>query len=539
MDIAVASAAAAGAALHQYFRRHEPSIATAVLSVAGTDAALLAVLTRLDLGLSVSHLARVLGTTTVATLLLSVALYRLSPWHPLSRYPGPVLHRLTKLRTVYASWHGIHYKEMKQMHEKYGPIVRMAPNAVSIADVAAVMPVLGANGLPKDRFYRARHPPGIFPIINMNGTEHAQRRRLWNRGLGKSALEVHTRTAADGWVRLRAQFEKAADDGAIVDLTQWMRFYGFDFMGGFAFGKDFGLVTAGEDRVRAWKTIHGFLIAHDIIGHLPWLGWRAAFIPNLVTALMNLRNFARKCVQDRLQRSATAMDLWYYLGNEDDDGAGRLTNEQLAAEGSLALVAGADTSSSAIVTLVYLLMTHPECLAKAREEVDTAAATGMSPWAASDCHDALPYLNACMDESLRVLPVVPTNGSRVVPIGSGGVNVAGYYIPEDTEIFVSPYQLHRDPRYFSPEPDRFRPERWLESGWNTQGDAYIPFSAGPAQCVGKNLAKMEIIVVVSGIIRYFDLSFPAQYDPNSFVEHTGEHIVTDIPSLPILLKRRT
>ncbi|KZV95507.1 cytochrome P450 [Exidia glandulosa HHB12029] len=541
MDIVVSSAAALGISLHQLFRRREPTIASALAIVAGADAALFAILERLELGLPASTLVYSLGGTTFATLLLSIAAYRLSPWHPLARYPGPLLHRLTKLRTVYASWRGNHFKEMAKIHDKYGPVVRMAPNAISIADVSAVAPVLGANGLPKDRYYRARQPPGNGPLITLNGAQHAHRRRLWNRGLGKSALTSHTQTAAAGWGRLRTQFDRAADAQTTVDMSLWLRFYGFDFMGGFAFGKEFGLVESGKDDVKAWQTINKFLIAHDIIGHLPWLGWRGAFIPSLLSALFKLRNFARKCVQDRLARPATTLDLWYYLSKEDaDDNDGRLTVEKLAAEGSLALVAGADTSATAMISMIYFLLTNPDCLSKAREEVDAAVANGLAPWTNAECHPALPYLNACMDETLRLLPVVPTNGSRVVPIGSGGITIAGHFIPEDTEVFVAPYQLHHDPRYFSPHTSIFHPERWIEDDgkWNTQREAYIPFSAGPMQCVGKNLAKIEIIVVVSALLRYYDMKFAEGYDPAMFLEHVEEHIVADVPPLPVVLTKR-
>lgn len=113
------------------------------------------------------------------------------------------------------------------------------------------------------------------------------------------------------------------------------------------------------------------------------------------------------------------------------------------------------------------------------------------------------------------------------------------FVPEGTEVFVSPYHLHRDARYFSPETESFRPERWIEPGWNTQRAAYIPFSYGPAQCVGKNLARIEIIIVLSALLRDYDMSFAAGYDPKSFVEHIEEHLVVDIPPLLVRITRRT
>lgn len=244
--------------MHQLFRRREPTIASAVIVIVGADAGLSAVLDHLNLRLTTLRLISALVGVTLATLVMSIVAYRLSPLHPLAHYPGPLLYRVTKLRTVYASWRGTHYKDMKRMHDKYGPVVRMGqqmacarsgtdrpagPNAVSIVDVSAVASVLGANGLPKDRCaschsrvsslctltrrapdYRTT-PPENPPLIALNGPDHAHRRRLWNRGLGKSALTIHTRTAAAGWERLRAQFDKAVDGDTVVDMTKWLRFY--------------------------------------------------------------------------------------------------------------------------------------------------------------------------------------------------------------------------------------------------------------------------------------------------------------------------
>lgn len=539
MNVAFASAAGLGIALHQFFRRFEPgSILSAVASVAGANYALYVALGRLKLLdaagiISKSNALPGIGLTSVASLLLSIAVYRLSPWHPLAKYPGEFIFKITKIRTAYASGRGDYFKRVRDMHAKYGPVVRVAPNAVSIVDAAAVPLVLGGNGLPKDRYYRARVPS----LIMMNGTQHAQRRKLWNRGLGNEALSTHSQTAAAGIEKLLAQLDKVAESGQTTDMTMWMRLYGFDFMGYFAFGKDFGLVQKGADTGAVSAVLNSVFVA-DIASHLHWLGFRAAFIPGLVNKLIRLRRFAAKLVEERLQRQATTLDLWYYLGKEDEDSKNALTKREMSLEAVLAIIAGSDTTATAMGAALYLLISNPECLAKARAEIDGLVASGQIPWTNIDSHNALPYLSACLNETLRLIPVVPTNGSRAVPIGSGGRYIAGHYIPEETEVFVSPYLLHHDPRYFSPHTEEFRPERWIEPGWNTQQDAFIPFSAGPSQCVGKNLAKMEFTMVVAAIIRHYDLAFAPGWDPKTWPDHVEEHLVLEIPSLPVVLKRR-
>lgn len=84
-----------------------------------------------------------------ATLLSSIVLYRLSPWHPLAQYPGPILCKISKLYWALITQTGQQHKLLGALHERYGEIVRIGPNEVSISDTACVEPLMGPLGLPK------------------------------------------------------------------------------------------------------------------------------------------------------------------------------------------------------------------------------------------------------------------------------------------------------------------------------------------------------------------------------------------------------
>ena len=115
--------------LHQIFRRNEPRNAlSAIVTLASADAALYVAFRRFEaipLEYAQSSVLGIIGVSMVVALLLSIAIYRLSPWHPLAQFPGPVDHKLTKIRTAYSSWRGVHFKNVKKMHDKYGPVVRV------------------------------------------------------------------------------------------------------------------------------------------------------------------------------------------------------------------------------------------------------------------------------------------------------------------------------------------------------------------------------------------------------------------------------
>jgi cytochrome P450 len=94
------------------------------------------------------------------------------------------------------------------------------------------------------------------------------------------------------------------------------------------------------------------------------------------------------------------------------------------------------------------------------------------------------------------------------------------FLPEGNAIIVPPWVLHRDPRYFFPHPDAFIPERWLSGDGSsehyfTSREAFIPFSAGPQNCVGRPLAQMAIRYVLATLMWNFDMEFDtATYDPS-------------------------
>jgi cytochrome P450 len=131
---------------------------------------------------------------------------------------------------------------------------------------------------------------------------------------------------------------------------------------------------------------------------------------------------------------------------------------------------------------------------------------------------------------LRLAPPVPTNGPREVRSGDGRV-VAGHFVPEGTEVYVPPYVLHRDRRYFSPNPDAFWPERWLEGTAGVEElnrTAFIPFSYGPANCAGKGLARTEIKMVTAGLLRAFNVELTPEFDADAWLIGLRDYFVVEI-----------
>ena len=165
---------------------------------------------------------------------------------------------------------------------------------------------------------------------------------------------------------------------------------------------------------------------------------------------------------------------------------------------------------------------------------------------------AMPYLNACINEALRVYPPVLGGLQRRVERGTGGRMIGPYFVPEETQVSIWTYTLHRDSRYFSPLPDTFWPDRWLTQDMYVlpggdvirkddvilNRDVFVPFSRGPMVCVGKNVALMEIRAVLCTMLQNFDVEVADWSSFESYEDGLCEVFITKRGPLPVRLRLR-
>jgi cytochrome P450 len=223
-------------------------------------------------------------------------------------------------------------------------------------------------------------------------------------------------------------------------------------------------------------------------------------------------------LQERLLKSADKLyqnrkDFLYYMLEAKDSETGKgFTRQDLDAESGLLISAGADTVSTALTATIFYLVNNSEALKKATAEVrnkfsQAEAVRGVN------LHTELPYLTACVDESLRLSPPVPSQMHREVL--NGGITVDGKYIPQGTLVGVSPYVIHHNPEYY-PEPFAFLPERWSadsEIGNSKESlakakSAFCPFSLGARGCIGKRVAYIELLGALGTLLHTYDLRLP-------------------------------
>ncbi|KAF3764261.1 trichothecene C-15 hydroxylase [Cryphonectria parasitica EP155] len=430
---------------------------------------------------------------------------------PLSSVAGPKLWAISGLpyAGLYTSGQG--HKRMQKLHEKYGDVVRVAPNHIAFLDPRIWKEALGhrkagaLENLKDPSFFSLSGNSIIGPV---NTQEHGRQRRILSHAFSAQSM-AEQQPLIRGYVDLLMQRLKENCEGGAraLDMTTFYNFATFDIIGDLAFGEPFGCLND--------NTYH------------PWVALIIAGIKQAVYLLQVRRNFpaverfirkhlmpyfmAKRLAHDELTRAKVAKrmamqgerpDFMQAMLAKDAEGEDKLTLDQIRLNASLLIIAGSETTATALSGATYFLGSHPDVLARLATEVRSSFSSEDEITLLSV--QKLKYMLAVLDETLRLFPPVPTSFPRRAH--EGGDVFCGTYLPENTVIDIWQFAMSRSPKNFT-LPDSFIPERWLGDARfaNDKREASQPFSHGPRNCVGKNLAYAEMRLIMARIIWNFDI----------------------------------
>ncbi|THH32412.1 hypothetical protein EUX98_g1776 [Antrodiella citrinella] len=351
-------------------------------------------------------------------LLSSIAFYRLSFIHPLSRYPGPAHLKLSTLWVYKMARAGRRHLYIQKLHEQYNSdVVRIGPNELSFRDVASIGQIMGTQGFPRGPTYDGltAHAKDR-PLVALRDTAaHAKRRLPWNRGLNTAALKEYDSALAERVNQLVDLL--LSENGRTVNVGEKFRFFSYDFMGDMAFGGVSELMHVGDVHGQM-RVLHALIESNLIRETIPW---SPRYLPSGGKAFVDA---AIAMGSRRIEKGNSRKDLFYYLNNEDGYEAVSPPFHDVVAEAALVIGAGSDTTSLALTNMMYLLMRHPQAYKRLQEEVDRFYPRGENALD-SAFHPEMVFLEAVINEALRLYPVVPSGVQRCTP--EGAMISSGYY----------------------------------------------------------------------------------------------------------------
>ncbi|KAL6835594.1 cytochrome P450 [Trichoderma sp. SZMC 28015] len=437
-------------------------------------------------------------------------------FHPLRHIPGPWLFRAKRLFYVIRFNQGRLSYDVHRWHAIYGPIVRIAPDELAFEDPDAFKDIYGRR--PDDEMAkpdRSYHLIGeARSIMNETKEKHARLRKQLALGFSERSMRDQEPIIGNYVDLLIKRLHEHCIDGDKLDpitgekakrelnMTAWYAWTTFDIIGDLAFGEPFGCLERAK--YDPWVAAIGKAVRFSpVILGAKLLGYEWALRPLLSMLNKYRREHNRFCMeklQRRMAMSAERPDLIEGLLQKAKDWD--MDVRQVMQNSSNLIIAGSETTATGLAGITYLLLKNPDALQKVVQEVRSSFSSEDEITLLSV--NNLPFMFACINEALRLYPPVALGLPRIVP--REGAVIAGQFVPQGMTVSTWHWAIYHSERLWA-KPFEFHPERFLHdpSFANDRLEALQPFSVGPRNCLGRNLAYAEMRLILARILFNFDL----------------------------------
>ncbi|KAK3897406.1 cytochrome P450 [Staphylotrichum tortipilum] len=446
-------------------------------------------------------------------------------FHPLAGIPGPFWAKVTDLWHARQMATGVRHKLLYRLHQKYGPLVRLGPNTVSVDTVEGLNKIFSATApIDKSPFYQS-FTPGFKSSFSSTGSVFKEKKSILAQAFSQKKLDAmessfmhHTNTLC----RVLKTDKEAELDESLSAFT-------IDILSDVCFGESFDLLHHPEEKKNITR------------GTL----WRWPILQKTLRAFSH--KFSRRdypahraigAMIKQKQKPSGREDIFNYLLSATQRATGRpFPDSEMFGEAIVLFVAGSDTTSTSLLTILWHLMSDK----RAYDALANEIRSNFKSIDEINYQEAqhLPYLRAVIEEGLRILP--PNSGfiPRQVMPHDTPFTLHDRVLPVGTEIGVANLALHRNPLYFS-DPDDFVPERWIKDGKIVKAGnaAFSPFSKGPRSCLGRTMAYMEMTLVLAALFLELDIEFK---DPEAEAKHgfgARDAFVLVRPMVNVIVKPR-
>ncbi|KAH8197444.1 hypothetical protein TruAng_008375 [Truncatella angustata] len=438
-----------------------------------------------------------LSTSLVIFLLLLVLIlcYNRFRGH-LHSIPGPFINSISSLPRLWSVWKGTSHLEDVELHKKYGKIVRVSPTIVSVCDLTFFESIYGISShFYKAGFYEACRfydEEGLIPdpLVLADKDMHTRMKRNAANAYSLQAL-IQIEPLVDQVLKsLLDRFDEIyVSQRKTCDLGQYMLYF----------------AMVGQI---PWA--HKFLLGNPLVAKF-LDGPSDSLAGEIMAMAVDQRAAAEKKINEDDDPSAPCTFLMRLLRNQSKSPAS-LTDREINSHTFGNILAGGDTTSTAVKAILYYLIRNPESMNRLVAKLREAGLDSKGSIVSYSDASKIPYLSAVIREAMRLHPSVGMILPRGVPPG-GAILLdeqgKRYHMGGGTEIGFNPWVMQRDPDIFS-DPDSFKPERWIDtdaSRLKSMNRAWIAFGAGRHSCSGQHISMLEMTKLIPSLVLKYEMEW--------------------------------
>nr|QSG30342.1 CYP65EW3 [Hormonema carpetanum] len=432
----------------------------------------------------------------------------------MSKFPGPKTWAASKIPMMMMQWGGDVPIIMAGLHDKYGPVVRVGPTEISYNDPQAWKDIYGhrvgsKQSFQKDPEHYLEGSEIARSIINSEDADHSRHRRILANSFSDKALKEQEPLLRQWADLLVAKLKELEAAGKPADMVSYYNFTTFDVMADLTFAEPLNMLNGST--YSPWvAAIFGHIkIAARVraLKHMPGFDklMKLCMTDGMKAQAKEHNDFSVERVDRRLAKEPGRPDLWTEVlkrSGTDKVGSGMSLHE-MHANSNIFMIAGTETTATLLSGVTYFLIRDEDRMAKLMKELREAFQKPDD--ITVETMAKLPYLNACLEEAMRMYPPVPTGLPRVTP--PGGAPICGEHVPGGTIVSVDQFSTYHSERNFRRHSE-FIPERWLGDAEfaDDARSCFQPFSTGPRNCIGRNLAYHEARLLLTMVLWHFELS---------------------------------
>ncbi|KAJ1664234.1 hypothetical protein EV178_004280 [Coemansia sp. RSA 1646] len=435
---------------------------------------------------------------------------------------------------------GKYHKYVHRLHEKYGEIVRVGHNQVSISNPTELKRILSTHDFPKGSFYENMPSTKTAIVTTDSELNKIRRRQLGNVYSLPSVRAYESKVLAHGalslislWDSQMKQLPGEQKMGTLVNFYYDFHGISFDIISALGFGKSFDILHTGDTTMI--ERCRDALTAEVTQAYIPFVEHLLSPFIDINRPRRELKAITKAAVLERKSDKSTFhVDILQQLVNARDPLSGKHIGVDLVAgEVAMMLVVGTDTTSNTLTWTILYLLYNPDVYKLLKEEIRSIFTDKNVPITYDMARASLPYLAAVIYESMRLHTVVSGHLPRRVPSSGAHVMNGKYFVPRGSEICISLYACHRNKMTWK-NPNKFDPERFMGPDSEDRIKDVLAFSSGVRVCVGRNLALVELFTTLANLVNKYDFSLPdemfGRYD--SVDNIPGEVYFSYAPTVP-------